>query len=238
VPADGGGSGPATPGSGQLGVLSGDPVVPAPRVRRVPGEDAVERELAPPARVRVEGLAASDPAAFLLVVRVEDLAAPDPADVDLVARAVPDPAEAALVPRVLDPADAALVRVEEVVDSADAALAPRPAVPRPELDAAVWLERSTACSRARTRCWRRATSSLVAMPSRPSWRLTSRWTSRARISRFFWVRRIMSSATRPTWADCTSPCLASRPATRSAWARVSSLRLANACRYCSLPLGT
>ena len=62
-------------------MLSGDPVLPAPLVRRVPGEDAVERELAPPLRVRVEGLAVSDPAVFPLDVRGDDLAAPDPADV-------------------------------------------------------------------------------------------------------------------------------------------------------------
>jgi len=205
-------------------VASGGPGSPPALVRRVPGEDAVERELAPLVRVRVEGLAGPDPAVFALEVRVDDLELPDPADPALEVRLV------------LDPADAALVRVVVVaLSEADLALElDAPAEP----DVAVWLERSTACSRARTRCWRRATSSLVAMPSRPSWRLTSRWTRRVRISRFFWVRRIMSSATRPTWADCTSPCLASRPATRSAWARVSSLRLANACRYCSLPLGT
>ena len=134
-----------------------------------------------------------------------------------------------------DPADAALVARVEPRVVPDLAEADR--VARRAEDAA-WLERSISCSRARTRCWSRATSSLVAMPSTPSWRLTSRWTRRVRISRFFWVRRTMSSATRPTWADCTSPCLASSAATRSAWARVNSLRLANACRYCSLPLGT
>ena len=84
------------------------------------------------------------------------------------------------------------------------------------LDAAALVARSSSCSRARTRCWSRATSSRVAMPSTPSWRLTSRWTRRLMISRFFWVRRSRSSATRPTWADWTSPCLASVAATRSA----------------------
>src|SRR6266545_4796930 len=101
-----------------------------------------------------------------------------------------------------------------------------------------WLDRSAACSRARTRCCSRATSSRVAMPSRPSCRLTSRWISRLTVSRFFCVRRTRSSATRLTCPDWTSPCLASRRATRSAWVRVISVTLANACRYCSLPLAT
>ena len=173
-----------------------DPAAPDPELllRRVLGDDAVERELAPAVRVRVDDLVPDVPEVDVdLEVRVED-------------RRVPEAAEAA-------------------VDVAG-------------LDALALLARSSSCSRARTRCWRRATSSRVAMPRRPSWRLTSRWTMRVTVSRFFWVRRIRSSATRPTWADWTSPCLASSDATRSAWARVRSLRLPNACRYCSLPLGT
>src|ERR687890_364431 len=154
-------------------------------VRRAPGEDAVERELAPPVRVRVDGLAA-----------------------------------------VFD--DAALARVEGLAAVPEAAL----------VRAAGLADRSSSVSGARTRCCRRATSSRLAMPRTPSWRFTSRWTRRVMISRFLWVRRIRSSATRFTWADCTSPCLASRDATRSAWVRVRSLRLASACRYCSLALGT
>src|SRR4029453_2751983 len=164
--------------------------------RRVRGEDAEERELAPAVRVRVDGLAVPDAD----LDRVDGLAVPE------------DPGLA----RGVDPAD-----------------------PDAAAGLAAGLEaRSTSCSRARTRWWSRATSSRVAIPRTPSWRLTSRWTRRVMTSRFFWVRRIRSSATRPTWADCTSPCLASSAATRSAWVRVRSLRLANACRYCSLPFRT
>jgi hypothetical protein len=152
-------------------------------LRRVAGEDAVERVLAPAVRVRVEGLAVPDFADVAVVLEALDLVVPDDAVVALAGEG---------------------------------------------LAAAALLARSTSCSRARTRCWRRATSSRVAIPRTPSWRLTSRWTRRLMVSRFFWVRRIRSSATRPTWADWTSPCLASRAATRSAWVRVRSLRLANA----------
>src|SRR6266540_2979867 len=98
--------------------------------------------------------------------------------------------------------------------------------------------RSAACSRARTRCWSRATSSLVAMPSPLSWRLTSRWTSRLMVSRLRWVRRTRSSAKRPTWPDCSSPCLANREARRSALVLVISVKLAIAWRYCSRALAT
>ena len=120
-----------------------------------------------------------------------------------------------LVPDVPEVVDLDLeVRVEglQVPEAAEAALGVA------GFDAVALLARSSSCSRARTRCWRRATSSRVAMPRRPSWRLTSRWTMRVMVSRFFWVRRTRSSATRPTWADWTSPCLASSDATRSAWA--------------------
>jgi hypothetical protein len=119
-----------------------DPAVPDPELflRRVLGEVAVERELAPAVRVLVEGL-------------VPD--APDAADVDLE------------------------VRVLELAEAAEAALDVA------GLDAAALLARSSSCSRARTRCWRRATSSRVAIPRTPSWRLTSRWTRRVMISRFF-----------------------------------------------------
>jgi len=133
-------------------------------VRRAPGDDAVERELAPPVRVRVDGLAAGFDDAAL--ARVEGL--------------------------VDDPDDAALVRAAGLADPEDSAGA---AAGRAE---AALAERSSSCSRARTRCWSRATSSRLAMPRTPSWRFTSRWTSRVMISRFFWVRRIRSSATRFT----------------------------------------
>jgi hypothetical protein len=188
-PADPGPADPADPDPADP-----DPADPELFLRRVLGDVAVERELAPAVRVRVVGLVPDVPEAGVdLEVRVEDL---------------------------------------RLVEAAEAALGVA------GFDAVALLARSSSCSRARTRCWRRATSSRVAMPRRPSWRFTSRWTMRVMVSRFFWVRRIRSSATRPTWADWTSPCLASSPATRSAWARVRSLRLANACRYCSLPLAT
>jgi hypothetical protein len=193
------------------------------RVRRVPGEDAVERELAPPVRVRVVGFAAApDDDADLL--RVDDL--------DVVPE---DPALARVAGLAADPDDEALVRAAGVAAAGEDWVTDA-AEGRAEDDLAN--ERSTSCSSARTRCWRRATSSRLAMPRTPSWRFTSRWTMRVRISRFFWVRRIRSSVTRFTWAVCTSPCLASRDATRSAWVRVRSLRLASACRYCSPALGT
>jgi hypothetical protein len=135
-------------------------------VRRVRGEVADDRELAPAVRVRVDGLAVLEDAA--LVRPVEP----------------PFPEDAALV-RVVGlaaPEDAALVRVEDPADPEEAALGL----------AAGFEARSTSCSRARTRCWSRATSSRVAMPRTPSWRLTSRWIRRVMISRFFWVRRIRS----------------------------------------------
>ncbi|HEV2892848.1 MAG TPA: hypothetical protein VG411_03775, partial [Actinomycetota bacterium] len=102
-------------------------------LRRVLGDVAVERELAPAVRVRVDGLAAPDAERVVevaLVVRLEDLGLAAAAGASLAAAA---------------------------------------------LDAAALLARSSSCSRARTRCWSRATSSRVAMPSTPSWRLTSRW---------------------------------------------------------------
>ena len=103
-----------------------DPAAPDPELllRRVLGDDAVERELAPAVRVRVDGLVPDVPEVEVdLEVRVED-------------RRVPEAAEAAL-------------------DVAG-------------FDAVALLARLSSCSRARTRCWRRATSSRVAMPRRPS----------------------------------------------------------------------
>src|SRR5919107_5798475 len=118
-------------------------------VRRAPGEDAVERELAPPVRVRVDGLAAVFDDAGL--ARVEGLAAAP---------------------------EAALVRAAGLAAAGPWASAAGAAV---EWAGAALDDRSSSCSRARTRCWRRATSSRLAMPRTPSWRFTSRWTRRGMI---------------------------------------------------------
>jgi hypothetical protein len=112
--------------------------------RRDLGEVGVDRVLAPPVRGRVDGLVAPDPGSAASTLEV----------------------------RVLDPVGEALeVRVEDLVVPdlvAVAFVAPEAALEVAGLAAGDPPERSTACSRARTRCWRRATSSLVAMPSTPS----------------------------------------------------------------------
>jgi hypothetical protein len=110
----------------------GDPF--APPLRRVPGEDAVERELVPPVRVRVAGLAEPDDAADLL--RVDDLAA------------VPeDPALARVAGLAADPDDAALVLAAGLAAAEEDSLADAEG-----RAGAALAERSTSCSSARTRC--------------------------------------------------------------------------------------
>jgi hypothetical protein len=135
--ADSGAPDPGEADPGEADPGEADPGVPDPgggaggpelRVRRVRGEDADERELAPAVRVRVDGLAVPGDAAL---GRVEDRADADDPD---------------------------LARVEDPADREEVALGL----------AADFEARSTSCSRARTRCWRRATSSRVAMPRTPS----------------------------------------------------------------------